>query len=237
MEIDIIVIGLVVVIVVFTFRNIVLIKDLVTSKGYKKIYNGVIKKEPDIINKIEEYLKKEKNKYLVSKTNILLMHQKLLNDEDVSEIIEKIDYSVIFLKNGKYNSHFVNLNSDMLIWTLCCLPRLKKANQLNLIKEKVNVLSDKLSNHVEYKVFIGACAVLERNIEETKFLNDLVNGEYSGLSYDKYLIAVTKRIALAYIASLSKEKNIEYADELKILSESMLGRYLTTDLDIYELYK
>ena len=74
-------------------------------------------------------------------------------------------------------------------------------------------------------------------MEESKFLNELVNGEYSGLEYDKQLIAVTKRIALAYIASLNKEKNIEYADELKILSESMLGRNLLTDLDIYEIYK
>ena len=165
------------------------------------------------------------------------MHQKLIKDEDVSQIIDKIDYSDIFLEKGKYNTNFANLNSDMFIWTLCCLPRLKKVDLLPSIKEKMNVLQDKLSNHVEYKVFNSACAILERNMEESKFLNELVNGEYSGLEYDKQLIAVTKRIALAYIASLNKEKNIEYADELKILSESMLGRNLLTDLEIYEVYK
>lgn len=237
MEIDIIVIGLILIIIVFVVRNIVLLRDLAISKKYNKIYKAVVNKDPDIINKIEEYLKTEKNEYLITKTNVLLMYQKLLNGEDVSNIVSRLDYTKIFLRKGKYEKDFVNLNSDMFIWAICCLPRLRKGDILPLIKDKVSVLEDKLSKHIEYKVFFAACAVLERNTEESKFLDKLVNGEYSGLEYDKHLIAVTKRIALAYIASLNKEKNIEYADELKILSESMLGRNLLTDLEIYEVYK
>lgn len=238
MDLNIIYIGIIIILLIFTTRNFLLLRDLRGSKGYRNIYQAVIHKETDVINKLEEYIKEEKNDYLLNKAYVLLMYVKLPNNDDVGEVIEKIDYTKIFLKNGKYNKQFVNINSDMIIWTLCCFPRLKKIKKLSLIKEKFDTLQDQLSNHVEYRVFNGAYAVMNNNIEESKFLNELVNGEYSGLDYDKQLIAVTKRIALAYIACQSKEKkNIEYADELKTLSNSMLGKSLLMDLDIYEVYK
>ena len=237
MEINIIFIGLVLLIIIFVVKNFVLIRDLRVSKKYNKLYRAVADKDPDIINKIEEYIKNEKNEYLINKANVLLMYQKLLNGEDVSNIVSKIDYTKIFFVKNKYDKDHVNLNSDMFIWTICCLPRLRKGDILPLIKDKVSEVKDNLSKHIECKVFFAACAVLERNTEESKFLDKLVNGEYSNLEYDKHIIAVTKRVALAYIASLNREKNIEYADELKILSETSLGKNLLTDLGIYEVYK
>lgn len=224
-------------VIVFLIKNIILIRDLVISKNYKKIYKGILERDPDIINKTEEYLKTEKNEYLIYKTYILLMYLYLQNDIDPKEMIEKIDFGKVMLKNGKYNTQYANLNSDMIIWTLCSLYRLKNKGYLDTIKEKMDKLKDYFDNHIEYKVFYGAYALLNNDTENSKFLNDLVNGDYPKLNYDKQLIGVTKRIALAYIASLNKEKNIEYVDELKILAGSMLGKNLLIDLDIYEIYK
>lgn len=233
----IIILGLIAIIIIFTFRNIVLIKDLRISKDYKKIYKAVVENDPNSIDIIKEYLKIEKNEYLLAKANILLMYLKLQKKIEVGYEVNEVDFGKIFIKNGKYNASFVNLNSDMMIWILCSLPRLNEVGQLYQIKEKLLKLKDKLDNHIEYKVFFGAFAILTKDEESAKFLFDLVNGDYSNLQYDKQLIAVTKRIALAYIASQNKEKNIEYADELNILSKTMIGRNLLTDLGIYEVYK
>lgn len=233
----IIILGLIAIIIIFTVRNIVLIKDLMISKDYKKIYKSVVENDPESINKINEYLKSEKNHYLLAKANILLMYLKLQKRIEVGYEVHNICFEDVFLKNGKYNASFVNLNSDMMIWTLCSLPRLNEVGQLYQVKEKLLKLKDSLDNHIEYKVFFGTFSILTKDEENAKFLYDLVNGDYSGFQYDKQLIAVTKRIALAYIASQSKEKNIEYADELNILSKTMIGRNLLTDLGIYEVYK
>lgn len=232
-----IIFALIIIIIIFGTKNVFLIKDLFNSKEYKKIYEAIINKEPEIDSRINEYLSKETNLYLKSKTNVLLMYYYLQNDINSKDTIEKIDYQKIFLREGKYKKDFAIYNSDMFIWSLCCLPRLKKESNLSVLKNKMDFLQDKLSNHIEYKVFNAAIALLDNNQDDSKFLYDLVNGEYNDLDYDKHLIGVTKRIALAYIASLNKEKNIEYADELKILSGTFLGKNLLTDLEIYEVYK
>lgn len=233
----IIFLGLIIIIIVFTFRNIVLIRDLAISKEYKKIYKSVVESDPEAITKINEYLKNESNEYLLSKTNVLLMYLKLQKRLEVGYEVHNIKFEDIFLNKGKYSTDFVNLNSDMMIWTVCCLPRLNGVGQLYQVKEKLLKLNDTLANHIEYRVFCGAFAVLTGDEEGSKFLYDLVNGDYPKLNYDKQLISVTKRIALAYIASKNKEKNIEYADELNILSKTMIGRNILTDLGIYEIYK
>lgn len=234
---EIILLSLIAVTIIVCVKNVVLIRDLIISKNYKKIYTAVLSNDSEAINRIKEFLTTEKNPYLIAKANVLLMYLSLINNEDVEEIINNINYENIFLQNGKYKKNHVNLNSDMMIWTLASMPRLKKINKLDVIKEKMDKLEDKLSNHVEYKVFKAVYSLLNGNEEESKFLDDLINGEYSGVEYDKQLIGVTKRISLAYIASKNKEMNFEYTDELKILAGTMIGRNLLTDLEIYEIYK
>ena len=236
-KMKIILLILILIIIIFSIKNIVLIKDLIISKEYRKIYKAVIAEEADIIARLESYIINEKNKYLLSKAYVLLMYVKLHSGLDVLDEIEKINYNDIFLKNGKYNKKFVNLNSDMFIWTLASMPLLYKQGHLPPIQVKIIDLEDRLNNHIEYKVFKACNAMLSNNSDGYQFLYDLVNGDYASLDYDKKLIGATKRVALAYLGSLKKENNIEYADELKYFSTTMIGRKLLTDLEIFEIYK
>lgn len=228
---------LVFVVIIVLCKDFFLIKDLIISKKYKKIYAVVLKQDEGAAGVVKDYMEEEKNPYLKAKANLLLMHLNLLNNVDDVEVINKIDFETIFLDKGRYKKNFANLNSDMMIWTLASMSRLKKQEHLDIIKEKMDKLDSKLSKHVEYNVFKAVYALLNNNEEESKFLNELVNGSYAGLTYDVQLIGVTKRIALAYIASLNKERNFEYTDELKTFAATMIGRNLLTDLEIYEIYK
>lgn len=228
---------LVFVVIIVLCKDFFLIRDLIISKKYKKIYAVVLKQNEGAAGVVKDYMEEEKNPYLKAKANLLLMHLNLLDNVDDVDVINNIDFEAIFLDKGKYKKNFVNLNSDMMIWTLASMSRLKKQGHLDIIKEKMDKLDSTLSKHVEYNAFKAVYALLNGNEEESKFLNELVNGSYSGLTYDTQLIGVTKRIALAYIASLNKEINFEYTDELKTFAATMIGRNLLTDLEIYEIYK
>ena len=228
---------LVFVVIIVLCKDFFLIRDLIISKKYKKIYAVVLKQNEGAAGVVKDYMEEEKNPYLKAKANLLLMHLNLLDNVDDVDVINNIDFETIFLDKGKYKKNFVNLNSDMMIWTLASMSRLKKQGHLDIIKEKMDKLDSTLSKHVEYNVFKAVYALLNGNEDESKFLYELVSGNYSGLTYDTQLIGVTKRIALAYIASLNKEINFEYTDELKTFAATMIGRNLLTDLEIYEIYK
>ncbi len=228
---------LVFVVIIVLCKDFFLIRDLIISKKYKKIYAVVLKQNEGAAGVVKDYMEEEKNPYLKAKANLLLMHLNLLDNVDDVDVINNIDFEAIFLDKGKYKKNFVNLNSDMMIWTLASMSRLKKQGHLDIIKEKMDKLDSTLSKHVEYNVFKAVYALLNGNEDESKFLYELVSGNYSGLTYDTQLIGVTKRIALAYIASLNKEINFEYTDELKTFAATMIGRNLLTDLEIYEIYK
>lgn len=223
--------------IIFTIRNVVLFRKLRGSKDYKAVYHSVVSREDNIIEKLNAYIEKEKDEYYKHKGILLLIYQLLQNDQDVDEALNNIDMHKIFMPNGKYNKNHINLNSDMFIWLMVMFPRLNKLNKEDKIFEKFNDLDSILSNHLEYRTFKAAYYFIKKDEENSKFLSELINGEYIGMIYDKQLIGVSKRIALSYIASTSKEQNIEYKDELALFSKSYIGSNLLKDLDIYEVYK
>lgn len=225
------------IIIIFIYKNIILIKDYFISKQYRKIYKLVLLNDPSSKEKINEYISSEKNPYFVNKAYVLLMYVKLRKNEDIKRELDKIDYKVIFLRNNKYDINNVNYNSDVFIWSMCCLPLIYKQGYLSFIMYKMKLLESYLSRHVEYKSFMSCCSLLNEDEEGYKFLEDLVNNKYDNLEYDSSLLNVTQRISLAFIASLNKKKNIEYVDELKILSTTYLGKNLLSDFNIYEVYK
>ncbi len=230
MNIKIIIIGFILLIVL-----LILIDFFIGFNRYDRMVHLVFRKDPNIIDKIEKCLDKEKNELTIAELNVLLLWRKLLKDEDVSELIEKIDYSKIFLRNSNYEKNFKD-NLEVLLHTLLCLPRLKKIKKLSVLKEKFNVLQGKFDNHVEYRIVVGAFAFLENNTKDSKILYDVADGKYSEYKYDKLLISTFKDICIAYIASLSNEKIYKYSLDLKT-SADWYCEDLLTDLGIYELYK
>lgn len=228
---------LLLIIIIFIYKNFILIKDFFISKQFRVIYKLVLMNDPGSKDRINEYISTEKNPYFINKAYVLLMYVKLRKNEDVKGELDKVDYKEIFLRNDKYDIKNVNYNSDVFIWSICCLPMIQKQGYLSIILYKMKYLDIYLSKHVEYKTFVSCCALLNEDEEGYKFLDDLVNNKYDNLEYDSSLLNVTQRMSLAFIASLNKKKNVEYVDELKTLSTTYLGRNLLSDFDIYEVYK
>lgn len=228
---------IIIITIIFTVKNISLFKQLSVSKDYKDAYHAVVSRDENAVEKLYAYLDKEKDDYLKNKGRILLIYLLLHKDQDASSILNDLDVNKVFMPKDKYNKNHITLNADMFIWLAVMLPCLNKAGQMDALYEKFNKLDEYLLNHVEYKTFKASYFFMKKDEENSKFLTELVNGEYSGMFYDKQLIGVIKRIALSYIASPSKEKNIEYKDELALFAKSYIGGNMLTDLDIYEVYK
>lgn len=226
-------------IIIFIFKDIDTIKKFFISKKYRKIYNDIFKNDSEtMIQEIEDYLKIEKSRTLKAKATLLLIYEKLMSNQDISEDISKFNANLIFLKNNNYNKDYAINCSDMFFWLCACLPRLKEKNYLDEINEKISSLDKKYENHVEYKVYKSAYAILKNEpIENYDFLNKFVNGEYVDLYYDKHLVVSFKRLSLAYLSSLTNDSVFEYTVELKNFSLTKVGKEIMKDLNVYEIYK
>lgn len=232
-----IIIILICILIIFVFKNFTILKELSISKEYRNIYKSVLSKEDNVIDKINTYINKEKDPYLLNKAKVLLLFLKARDKQDVLSLIDDINFNEIFFRNGKYNENHINLNSDMFIWLMVTLPCLKETNNLDALYNRLNQLDGKINSHLEYLLFKAIYSFLKDDNDGSKFLYDLVSGDYSGLNYDKQMIGVVKRIAMAYIACKSQDVNEEFKDELAVFASTYIGLCLLQDLNIYEVYK
>lgn len=219
------------------FRNL---KNLNRERLFQQIYVAVLKQDEGSTDTINNYVAEEKLGYLKNKAMVLQIYQMLVNGEDASQVIEDVNYNPIFKEGGKFVPKKANRNSDIFIWLLMVFAKAKQVNKEEVVEKlykKMEGFEDYFENQVEYQLYKQGTALLNgKDGEEIKFLFDLINGDYSGMVYEKKLIGLYKRFASCLLAYKEKEFDEFFKNDLHSFATTLVGRVFMQDLGIYEKY-
>lgn len=233
-------IAIIAVCIIMTIKNLFTIIRIRKDKNYVSAYTGMLKDQEDAYDNLCKYLETEKQPELISKTNIVKVYLEASKDKEVEETIKNIDFkSVVFDKKGNTRS-MLEKNADVFIWLiydLVILHSKKKYADMEKIYKLVKENEDALNSRVEYLVFVGVYNALKKDYQIDAFLKDLINGEYTGVTYDKKLIGIYKRISAMILAYRKEELDESNKDDLTIFSQTLVGKKLMQDIGIYNEYK
>lgn len=219
------------------FRNL---KNLNRERLFQQIYVDVLKQEEGSTETINNYVAEEKLGYLKNKAMALQIYQMLINGEDPSQVIEEINFNPIFKEKGNFVPKKANRNSDIFIWLLIVFAKAKQLNKEDVVEKlykKMEAFDEFFENQVEYQLYKSSTALMNnKDGEEIEFLTRLLDGDYSGMVYEKKLIGLYKRFAACVLASKEKEFDEFFRNDLHSFASTLVGRVYMQDLGIYEKY-
>lgn len=232
---------LAIILVLMSVRNIRMFQNYKKEKNFINAYSALLKDEENAYENMKEYYQNEKVDYLLNKSKVLLAYAALNNSEDANDYLNDLNFEPLFTKKGAYDKDLTSRNLDAFIWTSMLIAKAKKENKIEII-EKVNEamikLDDILNRQVEYKVFKGCIAYgLDQKNEDYDFLKKLIEGEYSGLIYDKRMIGIFKRIAAVYLIKNNEELDDYTKNDIKEFGKTLVGKKIIDAIDLDEEYK
>lgn len=207
---------------------------------YVETYTGVLKKSETAGEQLDSYYETETEPSLKNKTAVVKIFNDLNNDKDVNEIVENLDIKSIVCLGDKVNLENITENSDVFIWLNLLLTKAKSKENYDVIKkvyEKVSQFDEDLKNNVEYNVFKTTYnCMVDSNETSYEFLRDLLEGNYAHYTYDKQLIGVYKKIAVALLAYKGQEIKEEDKVLLEEFATGQIGNFFLGDLNILDRF-
>lgn len=207
---------------------------------YIDCYQSVFNHKDGSYEKVNSYVEKEQKKDFLNKGLILKLYSELDNEKEYNETLEKINLRDVFSVNGKFSRKQMINNTDVFICLYLAMAKarqLSKFDVLNSLCEKINSIPE-FENYVEYQlakaIYNSLC---EKEDGGTKFMSDLLEGNYSDYGYDKKLIGLYKRFAAATLAYNGELVDEYYLDDLHSFADSGIGENYLKSLEIYEKYK
>lgn len=233
-------IALIIFAIALTVKNIIEMKKIKREQAFVQVYTKVLKQEEGAKDSLLNYIATEQLDYLVQKAKILLIYQLMIENEEPVDVVEQINFEPLFYSKGKYDAKLAEKNSDVFVWLSMLYAKARMLSMFDVIdklSEKLTKYDENLSNQLEYKLYKGVCSCIqEKNDENSKFLSDLLEGEYEGLVYERKLIGLYKRIAATYLVFLGDTVDEYFENDLHSFAETLVGKCIMKDLEIYDKY-
>lgn len=223
-----------------TISNFMKMKTFKREREFVNVYSKVLNDTDDSYDAVINYVNEEKELHLKNKGKVIETYVKLKRNEDVTNVIDSMNFESLFKVKGRYDAKHTNRNGDVFVWLALVFAKAysqKKTDIIEKIYEKFLPYEELLSNNLEYKLFKGyTAALLNKDGEDYDFLKKLLDGDYAGMVYEQRLIGLYKRIASSYLV-FKGEKIDEYFDnDLREFGTHLLGRALLTDLGLIDKY-
>ena len=206
------------------YRNMNMLNKYKHNKDYIECYRKMLEKDESAYDDICKYIEKETLEEFKSKAYVLKLHEELDRGLDA---------------NGRFSANKLTSNIDGFIWLFMDLAKarqLSKFDVMNELKEKMSNLVG-LEDRVEYRLFIAIYNALnEKEDGGIEFLNQLLDGSYYELQYDKGLISMYKRFASATLAYANEPLEDYYKEDLHEFAATSIGANFMRDLEIYDKY-
>ena len=221
------------------YRNMNMLGRYRHNKEYIECYQKMLSNDENAYDAICKYIEKEKSAEFISKANVLKIHEELERNMDCKQTLDGIDLAEIFTVNGKLNQTKLTMNTDVFIWLYMDMAKARQLSRfdvMNALNEKMGSLPV-LENRVEYKLF----KAINNALNETgdggiEFLNQLLDGSYYDLSYDKNLIGLYKRFASSTLAYANEPMDEYFKEDLHSFAATSIGENYMKDLEIYDKY-
>ena len=221
------------------YRNMNMLNKYKHNRDYIECYRKMLEKDESAYDDICKYIEKETLEEFKSKAYVLKFHEELDRGLDYKNSLDSINMEELFYANGRFSASKLSNNIDAFIWLFMDLAKarqLSKFDVMNELKEKMSNLSG-LEDRVEYRLFMAIYNALnEKEDGGIEFLNQLLDGSYYELQYDKGLINMYKRFASATLAYSNEPLEDYYKEDLHEFAATSIGGNFMRDLEIYDKY-
>ncbi|MGN1405010.1 MAG: hypothetical protein ACI4WM_01965 [Erysipelotrichaceae bacterium] len=230
--------AMIILLVVMTINNARKMKSFGNERGFIDVYGKVLDGQSGAREELENYLNTNQIEYLNSKAMLVKIYDDLRNDIDYTEDVEKLNIKPLFTSNGQFSRDMFSKNCDAFIWlSMIYAIAYKKDKKVaaEIIDQKVKTMSDKFVSFLEYHLYLGYVASLNNNKnDDYRFLQNLIDGEYNNLIYEKKLIGLYKREAAIFLFKNNDLKDEFWLQDLKHFKETKIGSHLIEDLNLSE---
>jgi len=233
-------VAIIIICILMTAKNVVTIIRMRKNKQYISAYTAMLKEHDDALENLNKYIETEKSPELISKTNIVKVYLEAKRDLDTEETINKIDLKPVFFDSKGNTKKMLDRNTDVFLWLIYDLVIFHskgKYVEMEKINKLVREYEDALNTRLEYLVFCGVYNALKKDYQIDQFLKDLINGDYVGVTYDKKLIGLFKRVAAMILVYRNEEIDEMSKEDLTTFSQTLVGKILMKDLGMYDTYK
>ena len=235
----IIVIVMLALIMMMTYRNMKMMARYRHNKGYIACYQEMLENNPDAYRHLIEYMENESSEEYKNKARVFKIYYEL-DDDTYQNELSILNFHDWYYKDGKIDKERISYNSDSIIWLLLLMAKANQTNHKDVIEaiyEKMLNEKEAYENTIEYKLIENTHKLfMEGKDTEIPFLNELVIGEYEGLQYDKQLIGMYKRIAEALLAYKGEELDEFYQEDLTNFSMNTIGSTFLKHLEIFDRF-
>ena len=237
----VILIGLGLILIFVLLKNRDLSKRVKYNKAYVALFNEIVKEENDhALKDVNNYIASTDSIEFQNKGRIFKLFIELDQEIEYEQTLEQLDFKPLFYDGDKLKTDKIFYNSDSFVWVIATMARARKHHKqdvLDAVMAKLEVFDDILKHFVEYNVAKSAYKMFtEKDDRGVEFLKDLIEGNYAKLQYDKHLIGIYKKIAIALLAYGHEELDDGEKDDLRMLASSLVGAIITKDLDLYDEY-
>jgi len=223
--------------IIFTIRNIKLMKQTKAESFYLDAYKAVVDNDEKAMEVIDKCINESKNLSDQKKAYVLKTIEEIKNDDDPSNSISNISIEDIFYSKGSFDMNKFFDNSDIFIWLIVAINKAYHKRHKKIgdeLYEKIVSYEEIFKDCLEYKVFKGCYAILKGS-GDYSFLKRLIDGEYDDVSYAKKTIGTFKRISELFLYFKGEALEEFYIDDLKDYATILLGNYLMNDLGVLSI--
>ena len=205
-----------IIIIITTFKKYGRIKK---NKKYIKVMQSYDNKE-QFFKEIDDFISTINDIEFVTKGRILKLYGCVYHNElnEVDELLDNIDFTNLFMRNGKIDFKLLDINEDSFFYYCFYTHFITYERNNKELREKLRTKiakeEDVLSEHLFYNIYLNSFDVFDKNEKNTYFEEnyDAISGKYS-----KQLISLYRVISdsLLYLSLKKSNTTIEEIENLK----------------------
>lgn len=192
------------------------------NKKYIKVMQSYDNKE-QFFKEIDDFISTINDIEFVTKGRILKLYGCVYHNElnEVDELLDNIDFTNLFMRNGKIDFKLLDINEDSFFY-YCFYTHFITYERNNIelrekLRTKIAKEEDVLSEHLFYNIYLNSFDVFDKDEKNTYFEDnyDAISGKYS-----KQLISLY-RIISDSLLYLSLKKSNTTIEEIEILKDEL----------------
>ena len=208
-----------IIIIITTFKKYGRIKK---NKKYIKVMQSYDNKE-QFFKEIDDFISTINDIEFVTKGRILKLYGCVYHNElnEVDELLDNIDFTNLFMRNGKIDFKLLDINEDSFFYYCFYTHFITYERNNKELREKLRTKiakeEDVLSEHLFYNIYLNSFDVFDKDEKNTYFEDnyDAISGKYS-----KQLISLY-RIISDSLLYLSLKKSNTTIEEIEILKDEL----------------
>ena len=228
-------------VIFMTVKNFIQLKRLSKEKKFTVSYAKVLRGDEDALDTMKAYLENEKNLDYKNEALLVEAYQEMVEGKDPYKAIDDIDFGAILTDQKGFSQKKLEAHSDLFVWLNLVCAKARNLSMIDIIEtlyDKVTKYDEYLNNRLEYLEFKSICeSLLEKKGDELAYLKKILDGDYAGVSHDKRLIGLYKRIASCFLTYAGETIDEFFENDLHTFAETAVGRHLLESLELFEKYK